>query len=405
MNVLFVHNNFPAQYKHIVRALSKQADVKMAAIGARTSSGYDGVNLLKYGLEDANVSATHPFGRRFDLECRRAEQVLYAATTLRSAGFVPDLVMAHPGWGETLPLRTLFPKARILTYCEFYYGREDRDVGFDHEFPETGLDGLVGLHLKNASTVLALVESDCGVSPTRWQRSTYPEVLRQTIKVIHEGIDVDMMKPSSEATFFLSTGRELKRSDEVVTFVARNLEPVRGYHIFMRALPRILAERPNAEILVIGGDGTSYGALPPEGKTWRSIFFDEVAYKIDLARVHFTGRLSHEKFLRALQISSAHVYLTYPFVLSWSLMEALSTGCVVIGSDTAPVREVVDNNNGILVSFFDFDQLAERVIDALAHPRRFDAMRARARQTIIEHYDLTRICLPKMMSLINEITA
>jgi glycosyltransferase involved in cell wall biosynthesis len=405
MNVLFVHNNFPAQYKHIVRVLAKQPSINLAAIGCHTASAATGVKLLKYSLENAEVSATHPFARRFDVECRRAEQVLYSATSLVSSGFVPDLIMAHPGWGETLPLRTIFPKARILTYCEFYYGREDRDVGFDHEFAESGLDGHVGLHLKNAATLLAIAESNCGISPTHWQRSTYPKILQPAIRVIHEGIDVHAAKPLADASFFLSTGKELTRSDEVVTFVARNLEPVRGYHIFMRALPRILAARPRAEILIIGGDGTSYGLPPPEGTTWRSIFLGEVAEKIDKKRVHFIGHLPYSEFLRALQISSAHVYLTYPFVLSWSLMEALSTGCVVIGSDTAPVREVISDGNGILVPFFDIDQLAERVIEVLSHPRRFDGMRERARQTIVARYDVERHCLPKMMNLIKEIMA
>ena len=193
------------------------------------------------------------------------------------------------------------------------------------------------------------------------------------------------------------------RSDEIVTFVARNLEPVRGYHIFMRALPRILAERPRAEVVVIGGDGVSYGAAPPQGTTWKSVFFDEVADKIDRKRVHFTGRLSYRDYLSALQVSSAHVYLTYPFVLSWSLLEAMSAGCLVIGSDTAPVREVLNNENGQLVPFFDFKQLAERVIEALADPRRFQAIRTQARRTILDHYDLARICLPKMMAFIQKL--
>jgi glycosyltransferase involved in cell wall biosynthesis len=402
MNVLFVHNNFPAQYKHIVRALANHPNVNMAAIGAGASRASKGVNLRKYSLNNVDVSATHPFARRFDLECHRAEEVLYAASSLLSSGYIPDLIMAHPGWGETLPLRTAFPSARMLLYCEFFYGTKDRDVGFDREFAAMGADAHVGLHLKNAATALALTECDHGVSPTHWQRSTYPTDLQNKIRVIHEGIDINVVKPSADATFRLSTGRELRSSDEVVTFVARNLEPVRGYHIFMRALPRILAERPHAEILLVGGDGTSYGAQPPDGKTWKSVFLDEVAQSIDITRVHFTGHLAYGDYLRALQVSSAHVYLTYPFVLSWSLMEALSAGCVVIGSDTAPVREVIGNGNGILVPFFDVNQLAESVIEALAHRHRFSSMREQARQTIIEHYDLAKICLPKMMDLILE---
>jgi glycosyltransferase involved in cell wall biosynthesis len=401
MNVLFVHNNFPAQFRHLARALANNSGNRVAAIGSPTASGIEGVVLFKYGLTRVDVSGTHPFARRFDQECHRAEQVLYALSSLTSSNFVPDVIVAHSGWGETLPLRTVFPKARLLVYCEFCYGGTGRDVGFDAEFPSIGADGLVSLHLKNASSLLALAECDLGVAPTVWQRSTFPKDFHQRIAVQHEGVDTGQAKPSPDAAFVLRSGRVLTGTDEVVTFAARNLEPLRGYHIFMRALPRILSERPNAEILVIGGHGTSYGAPPPHGKTWQALFFDEVAAHVDPTRIHFTGHLPRRDFLRALQASSAHVYLTYPFVLSWSLLEAMSTGCTVIASDTAPVREIIQHGrNGFLVPFFDVDRLADHVIDVLAHRGRHRAVRAGARATVIEHYDLHRVCLPAMMDLL-----
>lgn len=404
MNILFVHNNFPGQYQHIARAMARDPQVHIAAIGSSTAQEMDGVRLIKYSLGDVDVAASHPFARRFDMECHRAEQVLYALSSLASSGFVPDIIMAHPGWGETLPLRTIFRNARILLYCEFFYGLEGRDVRFDPEFPETGADGHVALHLKNASSLLALADCNFGISPTQWQRSTFPSEYQNKIKVIHEGVDVDVVKPAPDAVLRLPSGRELRRSDEVVTFVARNLEPLRGYHSFMRALPRIMASRPQAQVVVIGGDGVSYGASAPKGTTWKSLYFDEVAEHIDPERIHFAGRLPYSDYLSALQISSAHVYLTYPFVLSWSLLEALSAGCLVIGSDTAPVREVLNDDNGILVPFFDTEQLAEHVIDALTHPRRFRSIRTQARRTILEQFDLARICLPKMMDFIQKVT-
>ena len=400
MNVLFVHNNFPAQFKHVARALVQGPDVRVAAVGSSTALSLRGVDLRRYSLTDGDVSATHPFARRFDLECRRAEQVLYALSSLSSSGFVPDVIRAHPGWGETMPLRTIFPRARILLYCEFFYGVEGRDVGFDPEFADTGADGHVALHLKNAATLLALVDSDAGVSPTAWQRSTYPQEFQNKIQVIHEGVDTEVARPAPDATFRLSSGRELRRCNEVVTFVARNLEPLRGYHAFMRALPRIMTERPLAEVLVIGGDGTSYGQAPPAGTTWKSIFLEQVAERIDKKRLHFTGPPPYRDYLRALQVSSAHVYLTYPFVLSWSLIEALSAGCVVIASDTSPVRDVIDGENGMLVPFFDADQLYDRAIEALTHPRRFYSLRAQARRTAVDRYDVERICLPQLMSFV-----
>jgi glycosyltransferase involved in cell wall biosynthesis len=405
MNVLFVHNNFPGQYRHVARTLAQNPRVRVAAIGSSTSKDTEGVDLVRYSLANAEPSSAHPFARRFDMECYRGEQVLYALSSLAATGFVPDLIVAHPGWGETLPLRTIYPDARILLYCEFFYGTHGRDVGFDPEFPETGADGHVGLHLKNASTLLALADCDAGISPTAWQRSTFPEHYQSKILVCHEGVDTDIAKPNPDAVFRLPSGRELRRSDEIVTFAARNLEPLRGYHVFMRSLPRIMAKRPQAQVVVIGGDEVSYGAPPPQGTTWKSTFFKEVAGRIDQERIHFTRRLRYLDYLSVLQVSSAHVYLTYPFVLSWSLLEALSSGCVVIGSDTAPVREViVDNENGLLAPFFDVDQLAERVIEVLTSPRKFNPLRAQARQTILDQYDLARICLPKMTALIQEQT-
>ena len=400
MDVLFIHNNFPAQFQHLAPFLAKQPGVRVAAIGARTSRAIEGVRLIKYAMTAYDTSSSHPFARRFDLECHRAEQVLYALSTLASSGFYPDVIIAHPGWGETIPVRSIFPLARLIVYCEFFYGGKERDVGFDSEFPGIGADGNVALQLKNAATLLALSECDAGLSPTAWQRSTFPQAFRDKIEVLHEGIDTTAVKPVPGASFHLPSGRRLTAKDEVVTFAARNLEPLRGYHIFMRALPRLMAERPNAEVVIIGGHGTSYGAPPPRGTSWQSIFLDEVGARIDINRVHFCGHLPYQDYLHALQISSAHIYFTYPFTLSWSLLEAMSTGCLVIGSDTAPLRDVVNEYNGILVPFFDVEKLSDRIIDALARPDHFQHLRSAARQTIVQHYDLAQQCLPALVEFV-----
>ena len=166
MNILFVHNNFPGQFRHIAQALAGDPNVTVVGVGSASARPVPGVRLVKYSMNRVDVAATHPFARRFDLECHRAEQVLYVLTSLVSSGFAPDVIVAHPGWGETLPLRTIFPRARIVLYCEFFYGTEGRDVGFDPEFPQVGADGDVALHLKNAATLLALAECDVGLSPT-----------------------------------------------------------------------------------------------------------------------------------------------------------------------------------------------------------------------------------------------
>jgi glycosyltransferase involved in cell wall biosynthesis len=401
MNVLFVHNNFPAQFRHLAAALAKEPGVRVAAIGSPTAAAMESVDLHSYDLAQQDVLRTHPFARRFDLECRRAEQVLYATTSLCERGFRPDVVLVHSGWGENLPLRSAFPNARIINYCEFYYRPFGQDVNFDPEFPELSLDGLVALATKNANGLLALIDCDLGVAPTEWQRSTFPVELQSKIVVAHDGVDVDTARPDPDAEFTLPSGRTLRVGDEVVTYVSRNLEPLRGYHIFMRALPEILRKRPDAQVLVVGGDGVSYGAAPPPGASWKEHYLAEIAGRIDLRRVHFLGPLSYRDYLSVLRVSAAHIYLTYPFVLSWSMLEAMSIGARLIASDTAPVREVLDEDCGTLTPFFDPEALAATTLAVLSKPDAYRAKAERARAKIVSEFDARRICVPRLKSLLS----
>lgn len=399
MNILFVHNNFPAQFKGVAAALTRSQGMRVAAIGATGSTDMDRVKLHRYAVTPMDVASTHPFARRFEIECRRAEQILYASVALTRQGFKPNVVVAHCGWGETLPLREAFPHARIITYCEFYYRSQGLDVNFDPEFGSMGLDARVSLQLKNAATLISVVESDDGIAPTLWQKSTYPTELQPKISVLHEGVDSRAVCPNPDAVLTLPDGRRLARGQEIVTFVARNLEPLRGYHIFIRAVPEILRRRPNAQVVIIGDDKVSYGAAPPPGRSWKAIFRDEVAAKLDPRRVHFLGPVPHATYVAALQVSAAHVYLTYPFVLSWSLIESLSAGCVVVGSDTGPLQEVLDGRNGLLVPFFDVEGLATRVSHILANPRAYEPMRAAARATAVDRYSY-ETCVPRLVDFV-----
>ena len=192
---------------------------------------------------------------------------------------------------------------------------------------------------------------------------------------------------------------DLGRDDEVITFVNRNLEPYRGYHVFMRALPRLLRERPQAHVLIVGDDGVSYGRRPPDGQSWKQVFIDEVRGKIpdaDWERVHFLGRLPYDRFLRLLQISRLHVYLSYPFVLSWWLLEAMSCGAAVVAADTDPVREVIRHDEtGRLVEFFDGAALVEAVCALLGDADARDRLGRNARALMRARYDLNSICLPR----------
>jgi glycosyltransferase involved in cell wall biosynthesis len=387
MNILFVHNNFPAQFHNLALELAKNPDHHIAAVGSETARPMANVDLRRYRTPAFDVRATHPFARRFDAECHRATAVLYALSELRETGFEPDLIIGHCGWGETLPLRSVFPKARIGIYCEFYYRPEGQDVHFEPEGPRLGIDGLVALHCKNASTLLSLAEADFGLSPTEWQKQTYPAEYRSKIQVVHEGVDASRLRPDPKARFLLPNGEMLESGAEVATFVARNLEPMRGYHIFMRALPKILEERPNAQVVIVGGDGVSYGSAPPGDQSWKGLHLEEVASRLDLSRVHFLPWLPYDDYVQLLQISRAHVYLTYPFVLSWSLIEAMAIGCVIVASDTAPVREAITHDrNGLLTPFHDPDALATQVARVLSDPDAFAHLGRAARATAKARY-------------------
>jgi glycosyltransferase involved in cell wall biosynthesis len=399
MNVLFVHNNFPAQFKHVAAALRPSGRFRMAAIGADTAGEVAGVDLRRYPAQGAQA-AVHSFARRFESECRRAELVMFAALKLKSEGFEPDLMVGHCGWGETLPLRSVFPAARLAVYCEFFYRAVGQDVGFDLETGQFGVDGLVGLSAKNASSLIALADCDLGLSPTPWQRSTFPAEFLPKIHVAHEGVDTDWIAPDPIAKFQIPGGPRLDRGDEVITYFARGLEPMRGFHIFMRAVPEIQRLRPQAHIVIVGAEEASYGNPPPDGGDWKRYCLREVLPRLDLARVHFLERLPHAGLRALMQVSTVHIYLTYPFVLSWSCIEALSAGCAIVASDTAPVRDVIEHGeNGVLTPFHDHLALAESVAALAADAPRRALLSARARETAVLGFDV-RPCVRRTLDIL-----
>jgi glycosyltransferase involved in cell wall biosynthesis len=394
-DVLFIHNNFPGQFRQLSRWLVDQPGYRVYAIGSDTASGMPGVTLQRYSCSSAGLDRVHPYARRFEMECRRAEQIIYAANVLRLSGMAPKTIFVHPGWGEALPLRQIFPTAQICLYCEFYYRPTGADVGFDPELGKFGIDGLTRIAARNATTLLGLAEADICIAPTHWQKAQFPKEFHSKIRVVHDGIDTDALKPGDVTFTHPKLPASLKTGDEVLTFVARNLEPYRGFHIFTRSLPAILKSRPHAQVCIVGGSGVSYGAPPPAGGTWQDAMLAEVGHDIDRSRVHFLGTLPYRKYLSLLQVSRVHTYLTYPFVLSWSLMEALALECLVVASDTAPVSEVIKHGqNGLLVPFFDTAVLSHTLAEALASPEKYRSLRKQARQTVMRDYAFTASSLP-----------
>ena len=407
MQILFIHQNFPGQFKHLAPCLAQRGhEVRALAITGREIAG---VTVNNYRVMRKNTAGIHPLAHEFETKVIRAESCAQAMLSLKRQGFAPDVIVGHPGWGETLFCKEIFPQAKLLNYLEFHYGKDKGDSYFDPEFQQPNLAHDIRLRVKNANNFLALDAMDRGLTPTQWQWSALPSYLRDKVEVIFDGIDTDFVRPDPTAQLKIQSRGEEKifsAGDEVMTFVCRNLEPYRGYHSLMRSLPMILQARPGAHVLIVGGNETSYGAPAPRDQTWKEIFLNEVKDAIDLERVHFLGKVPYDTFLKIIQVSRCHLYLTYPFVLSWSCLEAMSAGAVVVGSGTPPVQEFIEHErNGLLVDFFDYHQIAETVIRVLSEPAQFTSMRSMARQTIIERCDLRTVCLPQQLALVEQLAA
>ena len=378
--VLFIHNNFPGQFADLAAMLVKRG-VRCLAIGQNHSVGLEGVKIARYSLPRGSTPDIYHLATRAEADMIRARSAYNAALALKQEGWDPAVIVGHPGWGEMMFMADLFPNAKQVAFAEFYYHGRGFDVGFDTEFQPFDLESVLRAEAKNGAMAMAYATADAIVAPTHFQASTLPPVLRDRARVFHEGVDVDLIRPGLAEPFALDDGRVIPPGTPVITHVNNHMEPLRGLHILARALPRLLAEVPNAEVILIGDPTRKpYGGAAPGGLTWRDTCFQGVEY--DPARVHFLGRVPHARMLAALRLGVAHVYYTYPFVLSWSLSEAMASGCYVVGSDTAPVRDAIqDGVNGRLLPFFDVDALSDTLIAACRDPEASAPLRVAARKT------------------------
>lgn len=403
MNVLFIHQNYPGQYGRLARALAKDNLVVAVGVGDRRDSVIGPVDYRSYRKFVSPLEGAFPPLEHLSEQVRCGRAVAHLLRELKSKGFRPDLVFAHPAWGEAIFVRDVFPETKLLAYLEFYYRSAGSDIDFDPEFPVSSSD-LPYVRFKNIASTMAFETADLCVTATNWQASTFPSVLRRSLTVLHDGIDTQVAAPDGAASYRLPDGRRLSGADEIVTFVSRSLEPYRGFHVFMRALPELLRRRPSSTILIVGGDDVSYGRGPRGGGTWRRRLLEEVGNAIDPSRVVFLGRVPYGDYRRILQISTVHVYLTYPFVLSWSLLEAMATGCAIVASSTAPVREVVvDKENGRLCEFFDVSGLGAVIEELLDDPSERARLGEAARATVVAAYDFATSTLPRYRQILHQL--
>ena len=407
MHLLLIHQNFPGQYIHIVQRLAQMGQHQLIALGINKPDANrplpESLKHFRYPLDRGNTDGIHPLVMETETKVIRAEGCARAAQQLKDQGFIPDLICAHPGWGEALFLKAIWPDSPLLCYQEFFYNAYGFDSNFDPEFDRDWTwQAQARLNMKNAYLHLTLEQADWNVSPTHFQASSFPNHWQQRISVIHDGVDIERAVPRpNPPPLKLPDGTELHKGDPIITFVNRHLEPYRGCHTFLRAIPELQQHCPDARIVIVGDPkGVSYGAACSEGE-WKDRFLAEIDGRYDPSRVHFTGTLPYAQFLPLLQLSACHVYLTYPFVMSWSLLEAMACGCAVVGSDTAPVREAITHGmNGLLVDFFSPGDLAAAVAELLQDRERAEAFGVEARRTVERTYDLN-VCVQRQLALMD----
>ena len=407
MKILFVHQNFPGQFRYSATVLAANTANQVVALCINAPSyPTPGVTVVRYGVKRLPAKDISPLLADFQTKTLRGEAAAAAALELKKKGFNPDIIVVHPGWGEQMFLKDVWPQAKMLAFMEFFYRSEGLDTDFDPEFSTDSISSRTRTRAKNTNHLMAFDTADWAYSPTHWQKSSLPKLYQPTTSVIFDGIDTAFIVPDDQAILTLPDGRTVKAGDEVLTFVNRNLEPYRGFHIFMRALPAIQRARPNAITLIVGGDEVSYGSMPKEGKNWREMMLKEVGDQLDMSRIAFLGRIPYPTYRSLIQVSRVHAYLTYPFVLSWSMLESLAAECLVIGSSTPPVKEVLrDGENGLLVDFFDVDGWVQSISKALERPGDYSPLRTAARQDILNTYDLNTICLPRQIKLLKALAA
>lgn len=399
MRILFIHSNFPAQYRHIAGALARDPSNNIGFITKKTSGDIPGVTRLLYKPVRKAHESTHLYVKPFENAVLEAQAVVRVLLQLKDKGFVPDVVCAHTGWGCGMFVKDIFPDTALMLYCEWFTHFRNSDLDFDSK-NTVSLDDILRYRASNAAMLIDLEACDRGITPTYWQHSRFPSVYQPMIEVLHDGVDTDYFHPEANAKLSLPD-LDLTEATELVTYVSRGMDTYRGFPQFIEALAFLLNRRPHCHVIIVADDRVAYGEKPPEGKSWK----DWMRAKVDLdwTRVHFTGLLPYKDYRKVLQASSVHVYLTKPFVLSWSLMEALSASCLVVASNTQPVQEVIiDGVNGLLVDFFDVQAIAQRIEEALDNPALGMVLRKNARATVLKNYSLEKL-LPKQLQILKDL--
>ena len=407
MNILFVHSNYPAQFKHLINHLkNKHNTIKFLAANREwTSTDENPVELIRFEpARDAGGELCHPYLKRFEKAIVVAQAAVKEALKLRQEGFNPDLIVGHSGFGATLFLKEIWKEAKFIGYFEWFYRSSGSDVGFIKNDAITP-DYACRVHTFNAPISLDLSVCDAAVSPTKWQAQQFPKKLQNSIDIIFEGVDTKDLSPltgEKERGLKLDFLPTIPSDVPLVTYTTRGFEPYRGWPQVAEGISLLQKRNPRVHILLVGSDEVAYGSKRPDNMTWRQWAFQEFEY--DATRLHFSPPLSYEKYIKVLQNSWVHIYWTIPFILSWSLIEAMSCGCSIVASNTEPVREVITSGiEGILVDFYDSQGLADRVDELVRDNELRSSFSERARQKIVNSKYDKQSSLQKYDALIERV--
>ena len=398
MNILFLHNNYPGQFRYIAPTLAQDKNNKVVFITNNTTVNIPNITKIVYKLKREVPDNCHKYLRFFENSIIHGQAVAETAYALKQQGFIPDIIYGHT-WGQTLYMKDIFPDTPLVCYFEWFYNSKGGDVGFNGE--ELDIDSMARLRSRNAHLLIDMYSCDAGICPTKFQHGQFPKEFSNKIKILHDGIDTDTCSPKEDTKFVIKDKNlELTKNDEVITYATRGMEAYRGFPEFMKAVEILQKKRPNLHVIIGGEDRVCYGPSLV-GTTYKTKMLNEL--DLDLNRIHFTGLLPFSDYVDLLRISSAHVYLTYPFVCSWSLLDSMSTAAPIVASNTAPVTEFIqDNYNGLLFNFFDINEQVEKIEYALDNKEHMKEIRQNARKTIVENYSLKDL-LPKHIGFLKSL--
>lgn len=385
LNILFIHPNFPGQFKALINSLVSHKNVRLAFITTRQDAEQRGVIIKKYAAPERQVDGVHKYLRTLNQDMNGAQEITKAAIELAREGFVATAVVGHIGWAGLMFMREVFPDAKLIGYTEWYFKWQNSWEHFSGE--KLNMDQKISTRMLNATSVLGIEALDACVTPTHWQRSVFPKMYQRNMHVIHEGIDTNTCEPQARRTLFVpGCLKPLSPELKLVTYVSRAMEPARGFFTFMDAAARLAKLDPEVQFVIVGRPHAAYSGSTGDGPTYKEQAIEK--YDVDMSRMHFCGKLQYDDYLQVLKNSSVHVHFSMPYTLSWSALEAMACGCAMVGSSNAPVNEAIEHDvNGRLVNFFDAEGLVREVQDLLADRNEAERLGLAARETVLSRYE------------------